>query len=412
MINVTFKKQRPHQRWVHEKVQKHLNSHNRGSDDFQKVITILAPRQVGKTICLIEVLLYFAGLYKGGKSIYISPTLGQARDIMRTILSKCSQIVKTSNKSDLFIEFINGSLIKFGSADQADNLRGNSVYKGVLIIDEAAYVSDDFYTDVAKFFVNAHRELTIISSTPEYKQGFFYESFIRGIESGYSIDFSGINLDRYQNQTEKAADRLRLSKNSFNSQWLGIFKDADSSVFGDFTNCLIPELVPIDKCERVYLGVDFGTGTGGDYTVVTGVNEKVKMCYLWYSNTQSITQQVEHIAFIAKELGAKLKDMWIEENSIGKAFKELLYQKKIDFVPKTTTAHSKMEWVEYLTILIETGALGILDNIELKKQLNSFSRFVTGGSNVRYAAKDGHDDMVMSLMLACQCRKNWYDFLK
>jgi len=69
-----------------------------------------------------------------------------------------------------------------------------------------------------------------------------------------------------------------------------------------------------------------------------------------------------------------------------------------------------MEGVEFMTLLIESGKIGILDNMELKQQLNNFTRSVTGGSNVKYAAKDGHDDMVMSLMLACQCYRSWnYD---
>ena len=50
------------------------------------------------------------------------------------------RLIKKSNASLLEIEFVNGSIIKFKSAEQGDSIRGETVkHSGILVVDEAAY---------------------------------------------------------------------------------------------------------------------------------------------------------------------------------------------------------------------------------------------------------------------------------
>ena len=77
--------------------------------------TVLAKRQIGKSVLLEQILLYFAFNKRGSVSICLSPTNAQNRKIFSemndAIMKFCSVLVKKSNISTQEIEFTNGSKI-------------------------------------------------------------------------------------------------------------------------------------------------------------------------------------------------------------------------------------------------------------------------------------------------------------
>lgn len=111
-----------------------------------KWFVIKARRQVGKSIAM-EGILIAASLKKPNSfSLMVSPVMQQARKIFDDIYRIGYQIIKKANGSNLEITFINDSVIKFGSAQQADSLRGFTVKNsGILVIDEAAFCQDDVF---------------------------------------------------------------------------------------------------------------------------------------------------------------------------------------------------------------------------------------------------------------------------
>ena len=106
-----------------------------------KIHVVKSSRQCGKSVMCESIILKYAVDIKGSFSMYLSPTIKQARKVFKEIvraISKSSIFLK-SNESFLEITFKNGSTIAFCSAEQGENLRGYTV-SGVLIIDEAAYI--------------------------------------------------------------------------------------------------------------------------------------------------------------------------------------------------------------------------------------------------------------------------------
>jgi hypothetical protein len=99
--------------------------------------TVVCGRQVGKTITLINLLLYYAINNPKSKVLWISPVYSQINKVMGQIMDALAptQIMASANKSDYEIKLVNGSKIWFRSAERADTIRGLSI--NYLLVDEA-----------------------------------------------------------------------------------------------------------------------------------------------------------------------------------------------------------------------------------------------------------------------------------
>ena len=91
------------------------------TDDLFGVV--VAPRGSGKTLLGINLLLFWALGNKNQKCAWVAPTFSQAKSVLDQITTAAHEVVETSNRMEATINFINGSSIKFLSADSADNIR-------------------------------------------------------------------------------------------------------------------------------------------------------------------------------------------------------------------------------------------------------------------------------------------------
>ena len=152
-----------------------------GIPNENKVLVVKSHRQDGKSF-LCENILLFYGINKArSTNAIVSPTLNQSRAIYKEIVNAVvdSGIIKAKNEMLLTIDLINGSTIFFKSAEQRDALRGYHI-NGILILDEAAYLSDDILPLVLPW-CNVSKANMIIVSTPRLKDGFFYRYYMRGL---------------------------------------------------------------------------------------------------------------------------------------------------------------------------------------------------------------------------------------
>ena len=150
-------------------------------DGSGKTVVVKSPRQVGKSYFLKLALLYTALNKPNSKSVLLEPVGFQARRMQRELNKdlKKSGLIDSCNLSDGYITFINGSEISFKSAEQGDSLRGLTV-SGIFVIDEAAFISDTVY-EICMPFTNVYRAPKLIVSSPLFKDGFFYDEFLRRV---------------------------------------------------------------------------------------------------------------------------------------------------------------------------------------------------------------------------------------
>lgn len=384
-----------------------------------KTVVVKSRRQVGKTVLIANLLLYYAINYKGTKNYVLSPTLKQGKNVYKTIINAISGcgIIKSKNATDLYITLVNGSTISVKSAEQKESLRGETC-TGILCIDECAYISSDVY-NIVKPWCDFHKAVTLMVSTPFVKSGFFWEYYNYGLNKEYncvSIDWSD---EKYQDDMDfilppSKLDEYRklLPKNVFLTDYLGIFIDDDGTVFTDFKKCIHKN--EIKDTDKLYLGVDWAAGVESDDTAIVAFNQYGKQVYLDYFNKLTPTQQIDRIEKFIVQYKNQIVVVQTELNSLGTPLTDFLKNRSQiktianKFVGFNTTNPSKNAIVQNLQLAFEQGLIEILEDEKQSRELATYTaEYNAKTRNVSYNAPNGlHDDICIAMMLAYDAYKN------
>lgn len=391
-----------------------------------KWIITKSPRQVGKS-ALITVLLLCASMKTPHSwSLCVSPVRSQAKKLFDDINNLASMLITKSNASQLEIKFINGSVVKFCSAEQSDSVRGYTTKKtGIMCVDEGAFIKSDFFYNILVPITNVHKSDIFVFSTPKFRQGLFYELYLQGenpeVENVVSYDWTQYDLSEFLPDYLLDMYRSQLPKLSFEAEYLGHFISGDGSVFTDFNKAVQPYLLQTDK--EVLMTVDWGSGSGQDYTVITvgqysdgKVRVERQIAFNDKTPTATIDVLVEMVDHYIHE-GFKEITLVTESNSIGRVYQSMLVEKvdaietqwndacsyfdevQVSCCSFTTTNVSKKRAIERLELMFEQGAITLPNDDKLLNELAVFEAKVNNLGTVTYAAPSGyHDDRVMSLL--------------
>lgn len=383
-------------------------------------------RQCGKSV-LAQLLLIYSSFEQGGSvSLCVSPVVSQSRKMFEDILSICGPLVCKSNGGTLEITFVNGSRILFRSAEQGDSIRGNTVKgTGILVVDEAAYIKDDIFYSILVPTTNVNKSSIFVFSTPKFKTGFFYDLFIRGcngVNNLKAFDWTQYDLSKYLPDNMLEMYRQQMPKMSFAAEFLGEFIDADGSVFTDFKRNI--KKSKVDYKLPVCIGIDWGTGTGNDYTAITVgqvQDETIKIIDQLAFNDLNANKTIDKILQITSGLvkkGVKEVNIICEKNSIGNVFYQLMVDRLDDYEQTynqtaeyddeisincqtfTTTNKSKEEIIKNTILCIEQNKLVLPDIEQLILEMGAYECKSSKNGSLTYNAPSGlHDDRVMSLCI-------------
>lgn len=368
-------------------------------------------RQRGKSILIETVILKYALSWNGTTSIYVAPTQNQSRKLFKDLVKLLdgTGLMKTCNASLLELSFINGSEILFKSAEQGDALRCFTT-SGILCIDEAAFISDEVF-DILSPTCNVHKAKILICSTPKFKSGFFWRYFSageQGVSKVFSYDWSKYDTSALLPPDVLEEYRRMMPKNQFISDYLGQFLDSDGSVFSGFKDCTVP-YEELEDYKKVWVGIDWGSGNGQDYTSLSMINERGEQVMCEYFNNLSTTQQIERIATILQPYISKVQCIIPELNSIGTPMTELLKQRLpgVNIKGETTTNDSKTDMVNALQVAFEQKLITLLPDELQQKELSAYEATLnTRTKTISYNAPQGlHDDCCISLMYSWKAFK-------
>lgn len=339
----------------------------------------------------------------------MSPTLNQARKIYKQILKVTDQtgVVIKKNDSLLEIEFINGSVLVFKSAEQRESLRGYT-FNGILCIDEAAYISDEVWS-IIRPTCDVYQAPILMVSTPKFRMGFFFETFQMGFLDKYKGRITSYDLCKFDTSallpnSQLELYRQMLPKNMFITEYEGEFLDSESIVFGNIKECVGVN----GEYEELYIGIDWGSGTGSDNTVVTALNEHNEMVFQLAFNNKSTMEQIDFIVEYLSGFGNKVKHIVAECNGLGKPLCDNLKAKikKIPLIEWYTTNQNKIELINKLQVAFEQKKIKILDDEALIAELSMFEAKVNAKGTVQYGAPVGaNDDRVLSLLFALHSKE-------
>ena len=373
-------------------------------------------RQTGKSITIETVLMFFAINKTNSCNIAISPTLNQGRKMFKEIKKAVSvlPVYESSNASTLEINFTNGSSILFKSAEQDDALRGNTV-SGILCIDECAFIKDDIVYQVLPF-VDANKAPILITSTPLFKSGVYYDFYmngVNGVEGFHSIDICDYDTSALLSPEKLEMYRQSVAPQIFRSDYLGQFIEESSEIFGDLKK-LCKGVIHQSKTK--VMGVDWSTGgldSGGnpDETALAIMNEFRELEYIEGFSDKDTNQTIDYIINKIVEYG--VSKVVVETNSMGRIYIDLLKRKivqrgiRCQVVEFTTTNDSKREIIEDLVVHCNNGTISLIDNKKLFLEMMGFVVKKTPSGKITYESGSSniHDDLVLALAFSLYALK-------
>ena len=376
-------------------------------DGRGKILIIKAPRQVGKTFFNISELIYSASILKKSVSIVVEPSVFLARKVYNDITKALngSGVIASANSTTCEINFINGSQIICRSIESMS--RGLTV-SGILIIDETCFIEDDsLYTLLP--LINANNAGLILTSSPFTAEGYFYNMYIKGMEGNdpniKSFDWAKEEgIKQFLTEEKKALYKSVMSKNKYTTEILGEFLANDGLLFTNISAC-IGDAVPTEK--TAYIGIDFATGSDGDYTVLTAINGKGQVFKQVAVNDLTPTKQVDWLVGIIENIkkGYTIRTILAEKNSIGAVYidymRKSLLKSNLTVQEFITTNDSKRRIIEQLQTAFEQAAITIPNDPVLINELKRFQATVNPTTKVvKYEGKNSNDDRVLSLAFA------------
>lgn len=383
--------------------------YNAANDKEHRIVMCNLSRQQGKTTVVMLLCMKWL-TEKNQDIIYFTPTFTLAKRIYNNIMKMLPlQFVRKANASDLFIEAINGSQLRFFSGEAAQAARGSNCTK--LVIDEAAYIKQeidgqDFYYNIVLPLTKVHCDKIVMISTPKSTFGFYHDLCMQAI-SGERDDMIYIKRTIYQDSLIKPEEIEELKKGYPPMAWKCEFEcqfiSNALSVFPNYDSCF-DETYTTGKC---WIGID-PSSVGEDNTILTVINEKnqVKQYKIdgeLDAKYAQIAKLINHYTPVAT---------YIENNSIGEVMaNEIKKQltRKSNFYTFSTTNESKKDYISLIAVAIANNEIHFEpDNKLLYSELGTFAYHLTKTGNITYAAVDGkHDDTVTSLGIAMQCKQDF-----
>ena len=367
-----------------------------------KTACVKSVRQSGKSFMSMLILIMYA-LGKKCRSIYVAPTLQQSTMTFKAIVNafQDTNIIKNTNGATFAIEFINGSDILFRSTGQGTSLRGLTA-SGILVLDECAFLKDEDINVILPF-VNANNAPILAISTPFARQGYFFNLYTQGVNTPTdkvkAFDWANHpETSRFLTQERKEFYKKTMAKHLYNTEILGQFLADDGILFQNIQEAVLDYKPVIDE---VYIGIDFGTGNGGDYTVMSVMNKNSEQVNIYSTNKLSPMKQVEWLAELINQY-SKVNRIFAEVNSIGNVYIDALQSKIKHKITKwVTTNKSKKDLVTQLQLAFENRTVKIQNNEELITELGAYEMQITKSGVISFNGRVGvHDDMVIATMLS------------
>lgn len=201
--------------------------------DTTRFKVIAAGRRCGKSRLAATTLL-IEGLRcpTGSAVLYVSPTMGQSRQIIWDLLLDLGrEVIQSSHVNNLDITLINGARIYVRGADRPDTLRGVSLTYAVL--DEVADIKVEAWEQVIRASLSDKKGRAIFIGTPKGRN-WFYDLFNLGKDEE-DEDWKSWHFTTKDNPMidpkEIESAKKTLSSFSFKQEYMASFDTAGSDVF-------------------------------------------------------------------------------------------------------------------------------------------------------------------------------------
>jgi phage terminase large subunit-like protein len=202
-------------------------------EDKTRFKVVAAGRRCGKSRLAATTLIIEALRCPPGSAVlYVSPTMGQSRQIIWDLLLDLGrEVIAGSHINNLDITMINGARIYVRGADRPDTLRGVSLTYAVL--DEVADIKPEAWEQVIRASLSDKKGHALFIGTPKGRN-WFHDLWKQGQEDTDG-DWKSWHFTTQDNPlidpTEIESAKKTLSSFAFKQEYLASFSNAGSDIF-------------------------------------------------------------------------------------------------------------------------------------------------------------------------------------
>ena len=368
-----------------------------------KVITVAMGRRWGKTTMAGAVAVINAA--EGGIVAWVAPTYSNSRPLWRfverTIVNEPQAYAK---RAERIVNFANGGRLTLYSADNDVSLRGEAF--DLVIVDEAARIREETFTDVLLPTLADRDGRIIIISTPKGRN-WFWRQYVQGLQpNDYCASFTAPSEANPMASIQKAAQLAKQTVNdrTYKQEWLAQFVDDNAGVFSGIMDCVKEHAKEPQPYKSYVMGVDWGRTNDATVFTIICVEDAQVVC------VERMTQTAYAIQIARLR---KLYDKWkpydilAEQNSLGSPLVEALQQFELPVRAFQTTATSKPPLIDALALAIERQDIGLTNDPILISELQAYQSERLPSGTIRFGAPPNmHDDTVISLSLAWKAARH------
>ncbi len=387
-------------------------------NDTSKRICVCISRQMGKSTMAAIKAFHKAFFTKRSTTIIISPTRPQSVELIRKLkdLMKSGSYTdfteiapsKRESKSELIFTAKDGTESRIISIPATDAARGYTA--DLVIVDEAAFIENGNYifNQVIKPIVKETKGTILLLSTPNGRQGFFYNCFVNEYWSSYQFNW---RVNPENTQKDMDIEKATMTELEFQSEYEAKFNTSASSYF----NANEIDMAKSDLAGKgaiqgdlISVGVDFGK-----------IHDKSVICIGKIVNpsdppdkhiirveerrVKPLGTDYAQIIGELKNIGHTLKPtiFALDATGVGEGPSDILIQETgFNVEPVKFSIQKKMDIFSNLKVLFEQKRIQIPKDKDLINQLELFQYEYTLSGNMKLHAPDGqHDDECDALAL-------------
>lgn len=377
----------------------HLTTYQRAILDSPARYTITAAStKTGKTASHIIWLFEQSLGLKANQSVWwVAPVYQQAEIAFRRMKAQVTENnFFVSNESKLVLTTPVGSRIEFKSAEKPDNLFGDDVFAAVF--DEASRAREDSWFALRSTLTATQGKCKLIGNV-KGKKNWFYKLGERARQGDPNMEYFKITAYDAADEGIIKREEIEQAKRDlpdyvFRELYLADPADDNSNPFGiDNINNCIAETNGVPVC----YGIDLAKYT--DWTVIIGLNEDGNVVHFdrfqmdWSQTLNKISSTIGNTP------------AFVDSTGVGDPIVEQLQRTHPRLKGFKFTSQSKQQLIEGLVVAVQSQSVRFPEGAIADEMKNFEFEYTRTG--VKYTAPQGlHDDCVMSLALAWDCKQH------
>lgn len=381
--------------------------------NLYRTTIMLGGRGVGKTIEAIFELVHAVFKKPKQKVLYACHSISLADEVYNALNNDAAikrYIKRSANRPNAFIEFTNGSVIKFWSMKRAEEKRGFRAH--FLVLDECGLIKKQAWETILKPVLSAWRGKALLLSSATGTAHWFHALYQKGVkcEDNYKsfkfTSYRGICYQGAEGRAELQREKRGTSWENFQQEYLCKFLNTagGKAAFREkiIQDCLYkPDEIKHNPKDRTLLLYDIGGG--GEKQDPSGIIILDKFCRVLHEEVlqvKGLVNQLQYVASLEKKFNSQIV---VESNGTNRDNLISLLTPHFMRKPKDIGINPKSKpiMVELLRVAMERKVLQIPESCtELIRQLKLWQVVDTGKSSFTFTHPDGdHDDLCTALLI-------------